>query len=315
MNPLLDGLQGENSGFDVLTALQHGILQRLDAESKDIAVIPSKNTLPQARTISPREIGENHNTIFHPRHEFWKHKNGHTYLIRFSESGGLSWYESGPKEEHFGHLERDRPESLLLQRGSDSIKFTVRDDPPPSTFSTSLSTSSDICHISPGSSTFGVIISITSHETRPITVAIENTPFDTYGALGLCLIIDIQDQDVNKILDLPSASFCSLDCRDLDDYPTKLILQEFLPEVPYVQKYFLEPFDHATATGGELECLSEGHRYSVRLSLSILEGFGSWCWTSERAAERCKKMRSRLGDNGTIRFAVDNVPVNFQAEK
>jgi hypothetical protein len=95
-----------------------------------------------------------------------------------------------------------------------------------------------------------VIISITSHETRPVTVAIEKTPFATGGALGLGLILDIQDQDINERQGLLSASFCFLDCTDSDDYPIKLILQEFLPEEPYVQKYFLEPFDDATANRG-----------------------------------------------------------------
>jgi hypothetical protein len=127
--------------------------------------------------------------------------------MRYPDGVGLSWCQYGPKEEHLGYLERDRGDSLPLQRGSDSIKFTVRDDPPPPTFSASLSTSSDICHLSPGSSTFEVIISITSHETRPATVAIETTPFATGGALGPGLILDIQDQDINERLEPASASF------------------------------------------------------------------------------------------------------------
>jgi hypothetical protein len=67
---LLDGLQGEESGFDVATALQHGLLQLLDAESKDIIVNAPKNTLPKARTIRSMQTGDNHNTIFHPGTSF-----------------------------------------------------------------------------------------------------------------------------------------------------------------------------------------------------------------------------------------------------
>jgi hypothetical protein len=312
---LLDGLPGDDYGFDVITALRRGLLQLLDAESKDVLAIPPIDTLPRARTIKPMEISQNEAINFHPRHEFWKQlvKNGNRYLIRFSESGGLSWCQYGPKEEHYGCLERGRPESLHVRRGSDVIEFTVRDDPPPPTFSASVSTSSDICHLSAGSPKFELIISITSHESRPITVAIEDSPF--YIEQTLDAIFDIQDQDSNEKVEMPLGVGCSMDNTDSDDYPNKLILQEFLPGEPYVRKYALEPFDEATANGGELEYLTEGHRYSVRPTQTITEGFSSWCFgrKSELPGEP-KEIRRRLENNGRIRFAVTDVPVFFKAE-
>ncbi|MCJ1360990.1 hypothetical protein MMC16_000085 [Acarospora aff. strigata] len=313
---LLDGLQGDDYGFDVVTALQHGLLQLLDADSRDVIVIPPRDNPPRARTIKPMEIDEVHTISFHPRHEFWRQlvRNGHTYLIRFSESGGLSWCQNGPKEENLGHLERHLPESLPLQRATDCIEFTIRDDPLPPTFSASLSTSSDVCHLSVGSPTFNLIISVTSYETRPITVAMEDTPF--YLAQGLDDIFEIQDQKTNERLELPSGVGCFLDNTGPDDYPSKLILQEFLSQEPYVQKYALEPFDAATSNGGELECLSEGHRYSVRPSQDILQGFGSWCWgRKSELPEDGKEVRKLLRNNGRISFAVPDVPVIFKAEK
>ena len=97
---LLDGLQGGDAGFDIVTALQHGLLQLIDATSNDIITIPPNDTQPKARTIRPREIDEVHNITFHPRHEFWKQlvRPGRRYLIKFSESSGLSWSQYGPKE-------------------------------------------------------------------------------------------------------------------------------------------------------------------------------------------------------------------------
>lgn len=50
-----------------------------------------------------------------------------------------------------------------------------------------------------------------------------------------------------------------MDNTDYDGYTPKLVLQEFLPNEPYVQRFALEPFEPATANGGELEHLSEGH--------------------------------------------------------
>lgn len=313
---LLNGLQEDNYGFDVVIALQCGLLQLLNADSRDVIAIPPRNTPPRARTITPMEIDEVHTISFHPTHEFWRQlvRNGHSYLIRFYESGGLSWCQYGSKEEHLGHLERDLPESLPLQRATGFMEFTVRDDPPPPTFSVSLSTSSDICHLSGGSPTFHLIISVTSHETQPITVSIEDTPF--YLAQGLDDIFEIQDQDTNERLELPSGAGCFLDNTDPDDYPSKLILQEFLPQEPYVRKYALEPFDAATANGGELDCLSEGHRYSVRPSQTIFNGFESWCWgRKSELPEDEKEVRKRLRNNGRTRVAVSDVPVIFKAEK
>lgn len=313
---LLDGLQGDDYGFDVVTALQHGLLQLLDADSRNAIAIPPNNTPPKPRTIVPMEIDEVHTISFHPRHDFWRQlvQKDHTYLIRFSESGGLSWCQYGPKEEHLVHMDRDLPESLPLQRATDSIQFTVRDDPPPPTFSAALSTSSDICHLSPNSPPFNLIITITSHEPRPITVAIQDTPF--HLAQGLDDIFEIQDQETNETLELPYGAGYFLDNTGPEDYPSKLILQEFLPQEPYVRKYALEPFDAATANGGELECLDEGHGYSVRLSRTVLQGFGSWCWgrRSELPGDE-KEARELLRDNGRINFAVPDVPVIFKAEK
>ncbi len=113
---LLDGLQGDGYGFDVATALQRGLLQLLDADSRNVIAVPPKGSPPKARTIRPMEIDGVHTISFHPRHEFWRRlvRNGETYLIRFSESGGLSWCQYGPKEENLGHLERGLPESLPL---------------------------------------------------------------------------------------------------------------------------------------------------------------------------------------------------------
>ncbi len=103
---LLGGLQDDGDGLNVVTALQQGLLQLLDAESKDVIAIPPKDFLPRAWTIKPREIDEHHALEFHPRHEFWKPlvMSGGTYLLRFSDSGGLSWCQYGPKEEYSSHL-------------------------------------------------------------------------------------------------------------------------------------------------------------------------------------------------------------------
>ncbi len=143
-----------------------------------------------------------------------------------------------------------------------------------------------------------MIISVTSHETRPITVAVEDTPF--HHAQGLNDIFEIQDQETNERLELPSGTGCFLDNTGLDDYPSKLILQEFLPQEAYVRKYALEPFDAATANGGELECLSKGHRYSVRPSQAILSGFGSWCWGQQESElpGKGEEVRKRLRNSG-----------------
>jgi len=314
---LLDGLQGDDYGFDIVTALQHGLLQLLDADSGDVIVIPpSDTTPPRPRTIRPMEIDEVHTISFHPRHEFWRPlvRNGHRYLIGFSESGGRSWCQYGAKEEHLGHLGRDRPESLPLQRATDFMEVTVRDDPPPPTFAASLSTSSSVCHLSAGSPTFNLIVSVTSHETRPITVAMEDTPF--HLAQGLDDIFEIRDQESDERLELPSGAGCFLDNTGSDDYPSRLILQDFLPLELYVRKYALEPFDAVTANGGELDCLREGHRYSVRPSRTVLDGFGSWCWgrKSELPGD-AEEVRNLLRNHGRISFAVPGVPVIFQAEK
>lgn len=149
------------------------------------------------------EIDEFHTISFHPGHEFWRPlvRTGHRYLIGFSASGGRSWCQYGPEENHLGHLGKDRPESLPLQRTTGFIEVTVRNDPPPPTFSASLSTSSDVCHLSGGSPTFDLIVSVTSHETRPITVAMEDTPF--HLAQGLDDIFEIQDQETGERLELP----------------------------------------------------------------------------------------------------------------
>ncbi len=263
------------------------------------------------------EIDEFHTISFHPGHEFWRPlvRTGHRYLIGFSASGGRSWCQYGPEENHLGHLGKDRPESLPLQRTTGFIEVTVRNDPPPPTFSASLSTSSDVCHLSGGSPTFDLIVSVTSHETRPITVAMEDTPF--HLAQGLDDIFEIQDQETGERLELPSGACCFLDNTGPADYPSRLILQDFLPqEGPYVRKYALAPFDAATANGGELECLRDGHRYSVRPSRAILHGFGSWCWGRQgELPEDAEEVRKLLRDNGQIGFAVPDVPVIFKAER
>lgn len=266
--------------------------------------------------LGSRLVFHHHLCYLHPRHDFWRHlvKNGQTYLIQFSENGGLSWCQYGPKEEYSGHLDRHRPDSLSLRRGPERIKFSVRDDPPPPTFSASISTSSDVCHLSAGFPTFELIISITSHETQPITVAKEGTPF--YIAQGLDEIFYIQDKETNEKVEMPSGVGCFMDNTGSDDYPPKMVLEEFFPEEPYVRKYALEPFDEATANGGELECLTEAHKYSVRLSQTVLRGFSSWQFGLKIDLPRDEKeKRRRFRGNGTIRFAVSDVPVEFRAEK
>ena len=314
---LLDGLQGDNGGFNVVTALQHGLLLLLDATSKDVIDIPPNHVQPRAKTIRPTKTDEVHNISFHPRNEFWKQlvSPGCRYLIRFSESGGLSWCQYGPKEEHSSHLEQDRPESLPLQRGPGLVKFMVRDDPPPPTFTASLSMSSDICQLSAGAPTFELILSITSHETCPITAAVQHTPL--YIMQSLDEIFVVEDKNTNQILELPYGVGCFLDNTDSEEFPHALLLQEFLPKEPYARKYGLEPCDPATSNGGELECLSEGHHYSVQLSEQILWGFGSWCWGRESELPKGdpKAIRKRMRGNGAIRLVATDVPVYFTAEK
>ncbi len=313
----LDGLQDDGYGLNVVTALEHGLLQLLDADSKDVIAIPFKDSLLRAWTIKPMEIDELHSLEFHPGDEFWKRlvKSGGTYLIRFSDSGGLSWCQYSPKEEHSIHLLQDLPESLSLQRGPGSVEFSVKDDPPPPAFTASIATSLDICHLSAGSPTFELILSIISHETRPITVAIQDTPL--YINQGLDEIFDIEDQNIKQILELPSGVGCFLDNTDSEEFPHALVLQESLPEQPYVRRYGMAPFDPATSHGGEVECLSDGHHYSIRLHENILRGFGSWCWgrESELPGGNPKATRKRMQDNGAIRLIVADEPVSFKAEK
>ncbi|KAI9872280.1 MAG: hypothetical protein M1830_001827 [Pleopsidium flavum] len=312
----LDGLQGDDWGFNVVTALEHGLLLLLDAETEDVISIPPRDSPARSRTIKPIAIEEVHTISFHPRHDIWRTlvKNGQTYLIKFAESGGLSWCQYGPKEEYLGHLDRHRPDSLPLRRGSECIKFSVRDDPPPPIFSASLSTSSNVCHLSAGFPTFELIISITSHETQPITVAVEDTPF--YIAQGLNEIFDIQDKETNERVEMPSGAGCFMDNTGSDDYPPEMVLEEFLPDEPYIRKYALEPFDEASSNGGELECLTEDHNYLVRLSQTVVRGFSSWQFGLKIDLPRDgKEKRRRFRGNGTIKFAVSDVPVEFRAEK
>ncbi|KAI9879043.1 MAG: hypothetical protein M1830_009785 [Pleopsidium flavum] len=89
---LLDGLEGDGWGFDIVTALQHSLLQLLDAQTEDVIPVPPRDSLARCRTINPIAIEEVHSVSFHSRHDFWRHlvRNGQTYLIRFSESGGLA---------------------------------------------------------------------------------------------------------------------------------------------------------------------------------------------------------------------------------
>lgn len=310
---LLDGLLGDEPGFEVRVALQTGLLQLLDAETEQVISIPPGDSPVRPRTIKPREIEEAHTINFHPRHDFWRSlvKPSRTYLIRFSETGGLSWCQYGSKDEHPGHLDSiDRAGSLPFRRGSECIRFSVRDDPPPPTFSVSLSTSSDVCHLSAESPTFELIISITSHETQPIIVAIQDTPF--YIAQGLDEIFYIHDKDANERVEMPSGVGCYMDDTDSDP---SMILEEFLPEKPYVRKYPLEPFDEATSNGGELEYLTEGHHYSVRPSETILRGFSSWQFGLEKDLPRDqKKRRESFYGHGRIGLTVADTPVEFRAE-
>ncbi|KAI9793282.1 MAG: hypothetical protein M1835_007353 [Candelina submexicana] len=210
---------------------------------------------------------------------------GHEYAFKLVDPG-VTWWRYGTLEQVSTKEAIPKPfgPSEGTQLGFRARSFhgfqAVAALPQPPDISVSLSTSSDICHLS-GTPAFAVNISFTLHAAKPITViSAFSSPFDQLYVE----IIDAETKENAALGDFICACFDSEGPYAADHF---LVLK---PETPYLQRVTLTPVENPnnpetsaryTSTMGRLV---SGRSYLARLDGSMFDSEIKW-WSYDTIDE------------------------------
>ncbi|KAI9703581.1 MAG: hypothetical protein M1836_007351 [Candelina mexicana] len=237
-------------------------------------------------------------------------KAGHRYALKFLDSG-VTWWRFGTQAEVLTQEVLPKP---LEPSEAGTLEFISRRTPDfqavpalpkPPKVSVSLSTSSDICHMS-GETPFTVTVSFTSYAAKPITVvAAFRTPFDQLYAD----IIDAETKETvalgNHIIACPAggASYRA------EDFIT------LRPKAPFLQQITLNPVLDRNDIGSRsphtyMDKFVDGRSYVVRLKGRM---FGSKLrWWSYDSIEEVLQYAGTIEDSSLP--YVPSIPLGFSQE-
>lgn len=325
-----DGLVsvGRLKKLDVLDALSSGLLELVEAGKDEPILFESHNSKELDRKEVPPKPSTEHlqvgvGLVTDTTSERWKPvlQGGKTYELRLSKTKGEAWcYYT---DEHTGPIE-DVPPSRRhpVHREGGATQFTVYDDPPPPTLSTTLKTEPEECSLSPSGPPFKFIIEFSTDSDRPITIDRSRTPFAAEDFPGIDLnsvedLIYCEDIETGDEVDWPSTHACF----DGDPHPSFPKDEEFVELLPGKSWRFEHILEAGTVGVGGLECLEAGRTYKARVSHGYRSGFDRWLFGRKDdllkgTLEEKKKRWDESSDHlrkGAITFRKDNQHVIFKA--
>ncbi|CAI6277847.1 unnamed protein product [Periconia digitata] len=255
---VIPGYETSTRSFNLRHALQCGILDLIEAESRTRIAVP-RNEVEAGELFIEADVRWTKFTLkLDPQNEFWNEllAPGHKYEIRWAHGENAPW-------AYRGQIHQDAAERLPVRLGEHPITYEVLDSAAkPLRFHASVAPTDKVCHLT-GEPRFGFNIKVTSHNDDILTVNLNNTPLRLLQTLED--IVHVEDEDGQEF----EWSF-SIGCWESEGpepFPSDGMFEEFKPGVPYEETYWL------TNDSGDLGSLESGKTYRGELSTSLMRSF------------------------------------------
>lgn len=263
---VIPGYQPSTRSFNLRQALQCGIFDLYEAESRTKIAVPHEDVQPEELLVKARAPLKLFDLKIDPEDGFWSEllTPGHTYEIFWARNENAPWAYRG--DDH-----QDAPERLTVRLGKQPFTYVVFDDAAnPLHLSVSVEPTDKICHMS-GEPRFGLKLQVTSRHDETITMCLDKTPLKELH--GLEEIVEVADEEGQQV-----EWGYGIGCWDGDGperFPSDNMFEELKPGVPYEETFWLTKVDDK-GHGGELTDLESGKRYTGKVSKTLLSTLGNY---------------------------------------